>query len=162
MLITLTQQNMATVREIVQHHRTLHQNKPNGHGAKPDAISLDDEIGGMGGELAAAKFFRVRWNAQHTDATNVADIGRYTQVRTLVRPGSRNLLVRPYDIRKYGNVPYLLVCRESELDFRLIGWIMAQDVPFRGRLCNGGDDSRPPVYFVGPEELEPVQYLRFV
>jgi hypothetical protein len=131
-----------------------------GHGAKKGSISRDDEIGGFAGELAAAILLGVEWTGEACD-TQSADIGTRTQVRTLTRASSRRLLVRPYDLRKYGNVPFVLVrMQEDKRTFTILGWCMGDEVPQRGELTDGGNPDRPLVYLVDQNNLRRAEYLR--
>lgn len=158
--VVLSKEQMDRVRRVVAKQKAHYRGKPNGHGAKANAISHEDEVGGFAGELAVATALGAAWHAETTLDTSGPDVGRATQVRTLTRPTSKRLLVRPHDLRKYGDVPYVLVRRDGDREFTLLGWIYGDDVPVRGRKTDGGDPSRPPMYLVDPDDLEPMAGLK--
>lgn len=160
MKVVLTVEEMERVKRVVARNRKVFAGKGSGHGAKPNAITLEDEIGGFAGELAAAKVLGVTWHAESSSSTKGPDVGKVTQVRTLTRSSSKRLLVRPHDLKKYGpDAPFVLVRRDGEREFKVLGWIYADMVPVRGRASDGGDSSRPPVYLVDQEELDPISTL---
>jgi hypothetical protein len=129
------------------------------HGARPGDITLDDEFGGAAAEFAASKIFNVKWTAAHPNSPpDGPDIGNRTQVRHIARPSSKCLLVRPSDLQKYGNVPFVLVRRQGN-QFTLLGWIMAEEAQGIVPLTDKGN-GRPPAWFVPEYFLHSIEKLR--
>lgn len=134
-----------------------------GHGLRAEDATAEMEAGGAQAELAASLLLGVPWTAggdgHHPDGP---DIGSRTQVRSSsVRRDHHSLIVRPRDIHKYGDVPFLLVIQAGR-KFTLLGWMMSYEATRAGRLWNGGDGRRPPAWFVPQEKLHPVGTLEGV
>ncbi len=160
--ITLSPQEMTLAEEVsFKIHRRADGSRWVGRNptkTTSKSITRDDEVGGHAGELAAALMLGVDWtgmkssNFSSNSSSNSADVGHFTQVRTLTRDTSRCLLVRPHDLEKYGNVPFVLV-RRSGNRFYLLGWIWGFEAKTLGRMTDGGDKTRPPVYLVDQRNL---------
>lgn len=157
--IRLSGEQRKFAKKVTDRIRAKCRGKRDGHGG--NALTIGNEFHGYCGELAAALLLGVEWTGGAEDATAAgSDIGRQTQVRTLVHGTSHRLLVRPHDLHKYGNVPFVLVRREADGDtYTLLGWCYAFEVPLRGKLTDGGDPSRPPCYLVHPAALRPIDTL---
>ncbi len=131
------------------------------HGARPGEITREDEIGGAQAELAAAKLLGVKWSAGEQEAPrNGPDIGHRTQVRHVWKAFSKSLIIRPWDIQKYGDVPFVLM-RKQGPKFIAKGWIMGSEAMSICPLTDKGT-GRPPAWFVSENQLHPIQELRDV
>ncbi len=158
--ISLSESEMKQAASVAQelHDSLRKRGVRNGHGLRDADATPEMESGGAQSELAASKFFEVKWSASMPDnGTKGPDIGKRTQVRSSnkYRP-SHSLLIRPRDIEKYGDVPYVLVIQNG-CEFNIKGWIMAFDGLKIARVYD--DNGRPPVYMIhesklhGPETL---------
>jgi hypothetical protein len=131
---------------------------PDAHGARPFDIGPAREVGGRAAELAAARYYRVAWTSSRPDAhRDGPDIGRRTQVRHIGNP-THSLIVRPREIERYGNVPFVLVFRAGRT-FTIRGWVMAYEARRVGRWTNAGRADRPPAWFVAQGLLRPAEEL---
>jgi hypothetical protein len=155
-LCSASLKKVAKVIQRLQRERPL----PDGHGAAEGDITANMRFSGFAGELASALALNVRWNAEFTNSTKVADVGRCIQVRTS-HAKARKLLVRPHDLKKYGNVPFVFVKQLSLSQFDVVGWIFASDVPKVGELGYGGNYHRPAAYYVDEKHLKPISELSF-
>lgn len=161
MIIELTPEEMAFAASVAKelHDRLRSAGKRDAHGLKAEELGWDFEAGGAQAELAASKYFEVPWSASlpgHTAAS--ADIGTRTQIRSSAKfRASHSLLVRPRDLAKYGNVPFVLVIQTGNT-FEIKGWMMSEDAKKVGRYYT--DNGRPPVYLVHESKLFPAQTLK--
>ena len=65
-------------------------------------------------------------------------------------------MIRPRDIEKYGDVPYVLVI-QTKNEFEIKGWTMAFEGLKVARCYD--DNGRPPVYLVHESKLNPPDTL---
>jgi hypothetical protein len=159
----LSQEEMtfASQRAIELHKEARARGVPDAHGARPGDITPDDEIGAAQAEFAASRIFGVKWSAGERNARKDGpDIGRRTQVRRVIKLSSKSLIIRPWDLQKYGDVPFLLMRQEGNV-FAARGWIMACEA---GRVCQLTDKGtgRPPAWFVRESQLHPIEHLKDV
>jgi hypothetical protein len=158
--IVLSREELLRARQQAErlHDGNRARGLPDAHGAKPRDIPRDTEAGAQAAELAAAKWFRVPWTSSLPGARKDGpDIGRRTQVRR-IQHHSRSLIVRPSDIDKYGNVPFVLVYQGGD-QFTLLGWIMAYDARRVGEWTKAGRIDRPPAWFVSQCRLRAIEAL---
>jgi hypothetical protein len=154
--VTLSDDEWDQASEVVRiiEERTLARGGNNrSHGLK-QAFSHEERTIAHAAELAAAIALNVYWTGSEGNSS-ASDIGQRTQVRCLLKETSRCLLIRESEIRKYGNVPFVLV-RYREGKFLILGWIMAEKAKEVGKLTDGGDASRPPMYLVEQKHLHSV------
>lgn len=134
----------------------------NAHGLRKRDATAELEEGGAQAELAASLMLGVEWTASKSNDPFGPDIGTRTQVRSSNKPrGHHSLIVRPRDIEKYGDVPFLLVIQNGP-NFVIKGWMMALEATRVGRLWDGNDRQRPEAWFVPEEKLHPIETLEVV
>lgn len=160
--VTLTQEEMARAARVAKdlHDRLRNEGKKDAHGFKADAVEMQRiEAGASQAELAVAKFYEVKWSAENPDNGPYGpDVGDRTQVRSSGKPRkSHNLMVRPWDLKKYGNVPFVLVIQDGE-KFTIKGWAMSEDVINHGWLYN--TPGRPAVHMLPESKLKPPESLK--
>jgi hypothetical protein len=158
--IVLAGEEMLRARLVAQQlHSTLRAlGVPDAHGAKPEDITPEIEAVAAAAELATAKLFGVPWTASLPGASRDGpDIGRRTQVRCPKRPGLR-LIVREWDIAKYGDVPFVLVYREG-CRFTFPGWLMSHEARQVGQWTDAGRSDRGRAWFIDQRKLRPIKSL---
>jgi hypothetical protein len=121
------------------------------HGRVEKDFGID--MTGACGEHATAILKCVPWTASVNvgDAPDVGDI----QVRSTNNAGY-NLIVRPGDVEKYPNHPYMLAVVQGAKVY-LIGWIYAREAESAARPRTHSDENGEwsPAYFVPKSALHP-------
>jgi hypothetical protein len=157
--VELTREEMQRAANVAKelHDRLRRRGIKDGHGLKA-GNHADMEAGGAQSELAVANYYGVQWTSSLPGHTAMSpDIGSRTQVRSSYIPrASHHLQIRPKDIEKYGNVPYVLVI-QNQNRFEIKGWIMAFDGLKVARVYDG--NGRPPVYQIHESKLLPPDTL---
>lgn len=162
--ITLTSFQMDQADRVARrlHDRLRRLGVKNAHGLRDRDATPEMEANAAAAELAAALLLDVPWTASLLNDPCGPDIGSRTQVRSSNRPRNHHsLIVRPRDIEKYNDVPFVLVIQRG-CHFTIKGWMMAFEATKEGRLWNGGDRQRPDAWFVGEEKLHDITTLSWV
>jgi hypothetical protein len=162
--ITLTTQQMEEAAAVARrlHNNLRRRGVRDAHGLRARDATAELEAGGAQAELAASLLLGVPWTAGRSADKYGPDIGTRTQVRSSNKPRSSHcLIVRPRDIEKYGNVPFVLVIQAGRL-FRIHGWTMALDAATDEFRWDGGDRQRPEAWFVPEAKLLPIDTLEGV
>lgn len=141
MLVKLDDSNRERVRRVVTKFKSVY-----GKGSKP--YQFEQRLLGFGGELAVSLILRQKWNAELTTRGDVADVGWTVQVRTATQPRADSMLIRPGDLERYPNTPYVFVKAYSDALFDVIGWLNSDEVTKVGTFNVGGDRTRKPCWFV--------------
>jgi len=165
-VIYLTDEEKAMCDEYAEkfHAEIKEKGIPDAHDGEPD---LNDERFGHRSEYALSKYLGVPWTAKITRDKLSPDVGTRTQVRSSYRFDYHRLIIRPKDMRKYGEDQlYVLVLHSEDGGHILAGWCHASERNVLGKFGNMGvvnrrtGKPRPPCWFIERDNLHPITEIK--
>lgn len=150
-ILTSSEMYLAEVAATYRYDENLRNNAKPKDGQSWERVTKDN-IMGLRGEMAVARFLDIYWRGAASGDYKADDLNG-VEVRTTDYSGG-NLILRPRDKL---HMPYVLVICTGAV-FDILGWIQARDgmQPKYLRETPG----RPPAYFVPRSELKPMESLK--